>query len=68
MDFTFTEEQETIAKVARQLFELVRRPVAKVQGPSTPRLERIAAVSDLAHMNFGAALDHMGHRAGLKFP
>ena len=35
------------------LFELVSRPVAKVEGPGLGELERIAAAGDMIEMEFG---------------
>src|SRR5258706_13444278 len=48
--------------VRRQALELVRGPVAVVEWPRATGLERIAAVRDLAHVQFGAAADHLRHR------
>ena len=45
--------------IARQLLELVRRPMTKVERPRRARFEGIAAEPDLPHVEFGACLDEM---------
>ena len=50
--------------VSCQRFQLVRRPVAVVERAGAAGLERIAALRDLAHVQFGAAPDHSRHGGG----
>ena len=52
--------------VAGKSLELVRRPVAIVERPGRPGLERIAAVRDLVHVQLGAPPHHRVEGVGLK--
>src|SRR5688572_2021030 len=47
--------------IVGQAFQLVRRPMAKIERSSAPGLERVPAVSDLMHMKLGTAADHRRH-------
>ena len=54
--------------ILRDLLQLVRRPVAKIQRSRATHLERIAASRDVVHVQLRAAIDQPLHRCWLKVP
>src|SRR3954452_14204355 len=53
-------------RVVRQDLQLVRGPMAVVERTRAAGFERIAAVRNLAHVQLGAAPDHIRHRLRLE--
>src|SRR5215510_5917958 len=52
--------------IARQRLDLVRCPVAEVQGSCAAALEWVASVRNLVHVELGAASNHGRHHTGLE--
>ena len=50
-----------VQNMASHLFQLVRGPVAEVERPGRPHLERVAACADVLDVQCGAAIDKLLH-------
>src|SRR5687768_4822022 len=54
--------------VVRDLFQLMRRPVAEIEWPRGTKLEWIAGSRNVVEVQLGAAINQTLHRLGIEVP